>query len=200
MDSLLLQLAALKDETRSSFDQVRLTLDARVRDLQNGNAIKLDEMRQAVDERLQGTLEKRLGESFLLVSERLEAVHRGLGEMQSLAVGVGDLKKVLTNVKARGVWGEVALGNILEQILAPGQYERNVRVREESGEVVEFALKLPGTKGEPDSYILLPIDSKFPHEDYLRIHEAADRGDPEAVQRATTALSASVRAAARSIS
>jgi DNA recombination protein RmuC len=155
-------------------------------------------MRVTVDERLHGTLERRLGESFALVSERLEAVQRGLGEMQALASGVGDLKRVLTNVKTRGVWGEYQLGAILEQILTPDQYCANHRPNAERGEVVEFAIRLPGREpdGEP---VYLPIDAKFPQEDYQRLLDAADRADAEALAMATAALVRAVRSSAREI-
>ena len=152
-----------------------------------------------VDEKLHETLEKRLGESFRLVSERLEAVHKGLGEMQNLATGVGDLKRVLTNVKARGTWAEFQLGAILEQILTPGQYEKNIRVKSESSQTVEYAIRLPGPKDDPGSCVWLPIDSKFPQEDYLRVQEAAGKADPAAVKEATDALAQTIRNAAKTI-
>ncbi len=166
--------------------------------LRDGNERKLEEMRVTVDERLHGTLERRLGESFALVSERLEAVQRGLGEMQVLATGVGDLKRVLTNVKTRGVWGEYQLGAILEQILTPDQYCANHRPNPERGEVVEFAIRLPGREpdGEP---VYLPIDAKFPQEDYQRLLDAAERADPESLAAATAALVRAVRSSAREI-
>lgn len=193
------QVRDLAQSTRDQLERVRTTLDQRVRELQEGNEKKLEEMRKTVDEKLHETLERRLGESFKLVSDRLEAVHKGLGEMQSLAQGVGDLKRVLTNVKARGTWAEVQLGAILEQILLPSQYERNVRLKEGSSDVVEFAIRLPGSRDDPDSCAWLPIDSKFPQEDYIRLQEAADRGDPAAVQKASEALAKAVRAAAKDV-
>jgi hypothetical protein len=156
-------------------------------------------MRQTVDERLQSTLEKRLGESFKMVSKHLEAVQRGLGEMQSLATGVGDLKRVLTNVKARGVWGEVQLGALLEQILTVDQYAKNVYTREGSQEFVEYAVRLPGTDDDPGSCVWLPIDSKFPQEDYLRLADAADTCDVEAVQRATAGFIRAVHVSAKDL-
>jgi len=167
--------------------------------LQEGNEKKLEEMRKTVDEKLHGTLEKRLGESFKLVSERLEAVQRGLGEMQNLATGVGDLKRVLTNVKARGTWGEIQLGALLEQILTPEQYDKNVQTNEHSREIVEFAIRLPGPDVGSKSCVWLPIDSKFPQEDYIRLQEAADAADPVGVQAATTALMKAVRTSAQDI-
>jgi DNA recombination protein RmuC len=153
-----------------------------------------------VDEKLQGTLEKRLGESFKLVSERLEAVQQGLGEMRNLATGVGDLKKVLTNVKSRGTWGEVQLGALLEQILTPEQYDRNVQTKSGSSEVVEFAIRLPGPEDDKDSQVWLPIDAKFPQEDYLRLVEASEAGDAAAVTQAVAALVRSVQNSAKDIS
>ena len=193
------QLSGLVEANQAALDRVRVTFDDRVKELQEGNEKKLDEMRRTVDEKLHDTLEKRLGESFKLVSDRLEAVHKGLGEMQTLATGVGDLKRVLSNVKARGTWAEVQLGALLEQILTAGQYERNVCVKDGTTERVEYAICLPGTKGDPASRVWLPIDSKFPQEDYIRLQEAAEKGDPEAVQAASDALGRTVRAAAKDI-
>jgi len=199
LDGVAKQLKDLAESNQNALDKIRLEIESRVRELQQSNEKKLEEMRKTVDEKLHETLEKRLGESFKLVSERLEAVQKGLGEMQSLASGVGDLKKVLTNVKTRGTWGEVQLGAILEQMLAPGQYAKNVRVKQESGEVVEYAIRLPGPRDEPSTCVWLPIDSKFPQEDYLRVQEAAERGDAEAVLKATAALARAVRLAAEQI-
>lgn len=187
------------DGVTTSLDRIRSTMDSRVKELQEGNEKKLEEMRKTVDDKLHVTLEKRLGESFKLVGERLEAVQRGLGEMQSLATGVGDLKRVLANVKARGTWAEVQLGALLEQILAPGQYSKNVRTKDGSREAVEYAIRLPGPLHEPDTCVWLPIDSKFPQEDYLRVQDAAEKGDAEAVQKATEALARTMRAAAQDI-
>ena len=199
LEGMTKQLGELTESNQRALDRVRLTFDARVKELQEGNEKKLDEMRKTVDEKLHDTLEKRLGESFKLVSDRLEAVHKGLGEMQNLATGVGDLKRVLTNVKARGTWAEVQLGAILEQILTPEQFEKNVRVKADSQESVEFAVRLPGPKDDPGACVWLPIDSKFPQEDYLRLQEAAERADPGAVQAATDALVRTVRSAAKDI-
>lgn len=194
-------ITTLGGSITTNVEAVRTTLDMRVRELQQQNEKKLEEMRRTVDEKLQGTLERRLGESFKLVSERLERVQRGLGEMQELATGVGDLKRVLTNVKARGTWAEVQLGSILEQFLAPGQFERNVRVRPDRNEIVEFAVRLPGpgADGPTSAPVWLPIDSKFPQEDYLRLHEAAEQGDAEAVKRASDALARALRTEAARI-
>jgi DNA recombination protein RmuC len=193
------QLTEHAEGNARALETIRATLDSRVRELQAENQKKLEEMRSTVDEKLQGTLERRLGESFKLVSERLEAVQRGLGEMQELATGVGDLKRVLTNVKARGTWAEVQLGAVLEQFLAPGQYERNVQTRAGSPEVVEFAVRLPGRPGDPESVVWLPIDSKFPQEDYLRIQEAGEEGDAEGLRRAVDSLARTLRLEAQKI-
>lgn len=164
-----------------------------------------DEMRQqlaavrtTVDEQLQGTLERRLGESFSIVSERLEQVHKGLGEMQTLAAGVGDLKKVLTNVKVRGTWGEVQLGNLLDQVLTPAQYAKNVCTKGEGGERVEFAIRLPGRDAALD-HVWLPIDAKFPQEDYARLIDAADAADIAGIESAGKALEVRVKQCARDI-
>jgi DNA recombination protein RmuC len=199
LEGMTKQLTELINSNQAALDRVRLTFDARVKELQESNEKKLDEMRQTVDEKLHDTLEKRLGESFKMVSERLEAVHQGLGEMQHLATGVGDLKRVLVNVKARGTWAEVQLGAILEQILTQEQFERNVRVKPDSAESVEYAVRLPGPKDDSGACVWLPIDSKFPQEDYLRLQEAAEKADPLAVQAAADALARTVRAAAKDI-
>ncbi|MGB1075376.1 MAG: DNA recombination protein RmuC [Flavobacteriales bacterium] len=160
---------------------------------------KLEKVRLTVDEKLHRTLEERLGESFKLVSERLEAVQKGLGEMKSLASGVGDLKKVLTNVKTRGVLGEIALGQLLDQVLAPEQYERNVRTRPHAANHVEFALRLPGPDDDPDRPVYLPIDAKFPQEDYIRLQAAYEMADPAEVERCTRALVTQVKRFAKDI-
>jgi DNA recombination protein RmuC len=199
LESMTKQLKEITESNQSSLDRIRNLFDERIKELQQGNEKKLEEMRKTVDEQLHNTLEKRLGESFKLVSDRLEAVHKGLGEMQNLATGVGDLKRVLTNVKARGTWAEVQLGAILEQILNNDQYEKNVQVRSDSSERVEFAIKLPGAKEDSYSCVWLPIDSKFPQEDYLRLQEASEKADPAAVQAATDALIRTVRASAKDI-
>jgi len=176
------------------------SVERRIKELIDSNEKKLDQMRQVVDEKLQNTLEKRLAESFKIVSERLEAVQRGLGEMQTLATGVGDLKRVLTNVKTRGTWGEVQLGALLEQILTPDQYAKNVQTREGSRKIVEYAIRLPGAGKEPGTAVCwLPIDSKFPQEDYLRLVSAADAADVDAVEKATSALIRGVQSSAKEI-
>jgi len=199
LDGIAVSLKQLSESNRASLDRVRATLDASVRQLQDGNEKKLEEMRKTVDEKLHVTLEKRLGESFKLVSDQLESVQKGLGEMQSLATGVGDLKRVLTNVKARGTWAEVQLGALLGEILAPGQYEKNVHVEAGDAEMVEYAVRLPGPKDDPGSCVWLPIDSKLPQEDYIRIQDAADLGDVEATRLATEALARAIRLAAQDI-
>jgi len=160
---------------------------------------KLEKMRETVDEKLHKTLEERLGQSFQLVSERLEAVQKGLGEMQTLALGVGDLKKVLTNVKTRGVLGEIALGNILEQLLAPEQYDANVKTKHGSNDHVEFAVRLPGLETGDNQPVYLPIDAKFPQEDYLRLQQAYDDGDAATVEAAGKSLAQSVKKFAKDI-
>lgn len=188
METFAAHLARLSTSNETKLEALKSAVEARLAQLQQDNARRLEEMRLTVDEKLQSTLEKRLGESFKLVSERLEQVHKGLGEMQTLALGVGDLKKVLTNVKTRGTWGEVALGNLLEQILTPEQFARNVATRPGRAERVEFAIKLPG-RGETESDVVwLPIDAKFPKEDYERLVEAADRADQPALDEAIKQL------------
>ena len=179
-------------------DALRATVDERLRTMQDDNAAKLDQMRQTVDEKLQSTLESRLGESFRQVSERLEQVYKGLGEMQVLATGVGDLRRVLANVKTRGTWGEVQLAALLEQVLAPDQYACNVATSDVGGERVEFAIRLPGR--DHDRPMWLPIDSKFPLEDYQALLEASDRSDATAIEEAGRRLEARVKGSARDIS
>ena len=179
-------------------NEMRRTLDENMVRLQGENEKKLEQIRVTVDEKLNSTLDKRLGESFRTVSERLEQVYKGLGEMQNLAAGVGDLKKVLTNVKTRGVWGEVQLASLLEQYLAPGQYDVNVAVKPGSAERVEFAIRLPG-RGDGDQVVYLPIDSKFPMEDYRRLMDASEAGDKDGTDAATAALVAAIKNEARRI-
>src|ERR1700722_19117091 len=191
------------ERIRSTFDtrveELRQSLDARVKEMQEGNERKLEEMRQTVDEELQGTRGKRLGESFKFVSESLEMVHKGLGEMQGLATGVGDLKRIFSHVKVPGTWAEVQLGGILEQMLTLDQWDKNVCVKEGSSERVECAIRLPGPRDERGRCMWLPIDSKFPTEDYARLQSAAEIGDPVAVQAATDALLRTLRVAAKDI-
>ena len=177
--------------------QLTATVDTRLKHLQAENAGKLDEMRKTVDEKLQNTLESRLGQSFKLVSQQLEQVYKGLGEMQALAAGVGDLKRVLTNVKTRGGFGEVQLGALLEQVLTPEQYARQVSVRPGSRETVDYAIRLPGgLDGQP---CWLPIDAKFPREDYERLLDAQERADKEAADAAGLALERRIRLEAAAI-
>ncbi len=198
-DTLTRQVGDLGKAQEDRLAKVRDTLDQRLAALQESNEKKLDQMRRTVDEQLQTTLEKRLTESFKRVSDNLEAVQKGLGEMQTLATGVGDLKRVLTNVKTRGTWGEVQLGALLEEILAPDQYAKNVVTRDDSREMVEYAVRLPGRDGDAGSVVWLPIDAKFPQEDYLRLQEASERGDVEAVEAAAAALVRAVQTSAKDI-
>ena len=188
---------AQREELTKSFESVRSIVDVRLKQLQEDNSKQIDKMRATVDEKLQGTLEKRLGESFKLVSDRLEQVHQGLGAMQQLASDVGGLQKVLTNVRARGGWGEVQLGALLEQVLTPEQFARNVKTREESNENVEFAIKLPGEEnGTP---VWLPIDAKFPTEDYHRLLGAQEKGDLVAIDEAMKSLETQLKKCAKDI-
>ncbi len=181
------QLVELTKQNATKLELIRNTVEQRLTELQKDNNQKLEKMRETVDEKLQSTLEKRLAQSFQSVSERLEQVHKGLGEMQHLAVGVGDLKKVLSNVKTRGTWGEVQLGNLLEQILTKEQYQSNVATKKNSKDVVEYAIKLPG-KDKNLNHIWLPIDAKFPIEDYQRLIEAEDANDRPAIDSANKAI------------
>jgi DNA recombination protein RmuC len=198
LEAMSSAIEKLSDSTEKKLEAVRLTVEDKLQSMQAENTKQLEQMRQTVDEKLQGTLEKRLGESFKQVSERLEQVHKGLGDMQTLATGVGDLKKVLTNVKTRGTWSEVQLGALLEQVLNPDQFAANVATKDE-GERVEFAIKLPG-QGDKDETVWLPIDAKFPLEDYQRLMEAQERADVEAVEVAGRQLENRVKVSAREIS
>ena len=179
------------------FERLKLTVEGRLTAIQADNANKLEEMRRTVDEKLHATLEQRLGESFKLVSDRLEQVHRGLGEMQTLAAGVGDLKRVLTNVKTRGTWGEVLLSALLEQLLTADQFAANVATRPGSGERVDFAIRLPGK--DDGAVVWLPIDAKYPIEDYQRLLDAQERADPVAVEEASRAIETRLKNEAKSI-
>lgn len=199
LDSFMKQLAELTQMNATKLEQIRTTVEQQLTALQKDNSEKLELMRATVDEKLHQTLEQRLGESFKLVSERLEQVQKGLGEMQSLASGVGDLKKVLTNVKTRGTLGEIQLDNILEQILTPDQYESAAIVRRGSQERVDFAVRLPG-RDDAGDVVLLPIDAKFPLEDYQRLVEAQESADLGQAQEAAKFLETRIRAEARSIS
>lgn len=192
------RLSGIAAANEQRLEAMRSTVESRLDQLQRDNASRLDAMRATVDEKLQSTLERRLGESFKQVSDRLEQVHRGLGEMQTLASGVGDLKKVLSNVKARGTWGEVQLRSLLEQGLAPEQFAENVATKEQSAERVEFVVKLPGRDEEAPA-LLLPIDAKFPLDDYQRLVDASEAGDAAACEAAAHALEQRVRQCARDI-
>ncbi|WP_448245105.1 DNA recombination protein RmuC [Pseudoxanthomonas mexicana] len=197
-DALGQRLNELTQRNEQRIGEMRATLEGRLKELQADNAQKLEQMRATVDEKLQATLTQRLDASFSLVSERLEAVQRGLGEMQQLATGVGDLKRVLTNVKDRGGWGEVQLENLLEQVLTAEQFARSVKVRPEGNEAVDFAIRLPGRQ-DGDVPVWLPIDAKFPREDYERLIEAQERGDADAMRIAATQLERAIKVQAKSI-
>ena len=195
--TLSAQMGSIAGVQNAQFENLRGAVEQRLEKIQQDNSTKLEQMRQTVDEKLHATLEKRLSESFRQVSERLELVHKGLGEMQTLAAGVGDLKKVLSNVKSRGVFGEVQLAALLEQVMAPDQYETNVAPRPGSRDRVEFAIRLPGR--ERGEHVLLPIDAKFPIEDYQRLQAAQDAGDKALLEMAEKALEARVKQEAKSI-
>lgn len=197
-DSLALQVQGLSEANARRLAEMRVTMETQLAQLQHSNSTKLDEMRQTVDEKLQATLQARLGESFRQVAERLEQVHKGLGEMHSLAQGVGDLKHLLTNVKTRGMFGEAQLGALLEQVLAPEQYAAQVATRPGDKNRVDFAIRLPGRSddGQP---VWLPIDAKFPNEDYERLLDAQGRADAAAAELAARALEARIKLEARSI-
>lgn len=199
LDIFSKQLANLTQINENKMDRMRETIEERLRHLQEDNSKKLDQMRSTVDEKLSSTLEQRLGESFKLVSERLEMVHKGLGEMQTLASGVGDLKRVLTNVKTRGTWGEIQLGNILEQILTSEQYSKNVATKKNSSERVEFAVKLPGRDEKNGEVVWLPIDAKFPQEDYQRLMDAQEQGNPSLAEEAAKSMELKVKSFAKDI-
>jgi len=193
------QLTNLTSQNIQKLDKILETIDLHLRNLQEDHNRQLELIRKTVDEKLQDTLEKRLGESFRLVSERLEMVQKGLGEMQTLAAGVGDLKKVLTNIKTRGTFGEIQLGSLLEQILSPEQYAVNVATKHDSTNRVEFAIKLPGQDEDRSHLVWLPLDAKFPQEDYLRLLEAQEQGNPAAVEEAARQLDRTVREMAKNI-
>ena len=198
-DTFAKQLVALTESNERHMNDLRTTVDNRLKEMQSDNATKLEQMRQTVDERLTSTLEQRLGESFKQVSDRLEQVHKGLGEMQSLAAGVGDLKQVLTNVKTRGTWGEVQLGTLLEQIMTPEQYAANVACKQGCAERVEFAIRLPGQPGRDGGEVWLPIDAKFPVEDYQRMLDAQDKSDLPGMDLALRSLEVRIKASAKDI-
>lgn len=195
---LLKQLHTQGKQSLEAVKDVRETVEKQLKEIREDNGTRLEEMRKTVDEKLQDTLEKRLGESFKLVSERLEQVHKGLGEMQNLANGVGDLKKVLNNVKTKGILGEYQLGNILEQLLPPEQYEENIATRPVSSERVEFAIRMPGNS--KDDEVWLPIDSKFPLKGYEDLLNARETGDLEAISAAEKSLTGTIEKFAKDIS
>ena len=197
-DTLTQQLQGLSEQNARRISEVRATLESQLAILQQTNTAKLDEMRRTVDEKLQTTLEARLGESFKQVAERLEQVHKGLGQMQALAQGVGDLQRVLTNVKTRGMFGEVQLEALLEQVLTPEQYARQVETKPHSNQRVDFAIRFPGRQGDGGP-VWLPIDAKFPRDDYERLLDAHDRADAAAAESAGRALELRIKQEARSI-
>jgi DNA recombination protein RmuC len=197
-DTLSVQLHNLSESNARRLAEVRATLEEQLAVLQQTNSAKLDEMRRTVDEKLQTTLETRLAESFRQVADRLEQVHKGLGEMQTLAQGVGDLQRVLTNVKTRGIFGEVQLEALLEQVLTPEQYDRQVETKPRSNQRVDFAIRFPGRSSDGTS-VWLPVDAKFPRDDYERLLDAHDRADPASADVAARALESRIRAEARSI-
>ena len=199
LDAFARQLAAMARLQEEKLEAMRRTVENQLQMLREDNSKKLEQVRATVDEKLHATLEKRLGESFRQVSDRLEQVYRGLGEMRSLAVGVGDLKKVLTNVKTRGTWGEIRLSSILEQILAPEQYDVNVATRKNSNDRVEFAVKLPGRGNDMQQIVWMPIDSKFPQEDYQRLIDAQEAADKEQAEKSVKSLEVRIKAEARLI-
>ncbi len=198
-DELGKTMKSFEDSFNNKMTSFSETLENRLKAIQEDNNLKLEKMRETVDEKLQTTLEKRLGESFKQVSERLELVHKGLGEMQNLAVGVGDIKKVLSNIKTKGVLGEYQLGNILDQLLTADQYSVNVKTKEGSNALVEFAVKLPGRE-DRDKTVWLPLDSKFPTEDYLQLLNAYEEGNPDTVVNARKYLVKKIKDCAKDIS
>lgn len=193
------QLKTLTEQNIQKLDRINETVEKKLAGIQEDNNKKLEQMRATVDEKLHDTLEKRLGESFKIVSDRLEQVHKGLGEMQSLATGVGDLKKILTNVKTRGTFGEIQLGSLLEQLLTRDQYDVNVATKKGSSARVEFAIRLPGRSDIDDQSVWLPIDAKFPQEDYLRLVEAQEQGNPLLVEESSRQLERAVKEMAKAI-
>jgi len=199
LDSFAKQLGLMTQMNEEKLEASRQSVEKQLRVLRDDNNKKLEQMRATVDEKLSSTLDKRLGESFKQVSERLEQVYKGLGEMKALATGVGDLKKVLTNVKTRGTWGEIQLGNILEQILTPDQYDTNVATKKNSGERVEFAVKLPGQDADSDKVVWMPIDAKFPQEDYQRLMGAQNAADKDLADKSIMRLETRIKAEAKSI-
>jgi len=198
-EQLYNQLNKLIESNEQKFEKLQTRVENKLQELQDKNEKKLEEMRHTVDEKLQSTLEKRLGESFKLVSERLEQVYKGLGDMQELARGVGDLKNVLSNVKTRGTWGEIQLENLIEQMLSRDQYERNVAVKKGSNERVEIGIKLPGRDSSKDEVVWLPIDAKFPLEDYQRFLDAQDSANQDLILEASKGIEARIKGEAKKI-
>ena len=196
-ENFSIKLSELIEKNDNKMEKIKEVVEKKLESLQKDNSEKLEAMRLTVDEKLHATLEKRFGESFKLVSDRLDLVHKGLGEMQTIAIGVGDLKKVLSNVKSRGTWGEAQLGNLLEEILTPDQYEKNVRTKKGSKDNVEYAIKLPGD--EDTKHLWLPIDAKFPLEDYQKLVEAQEKGDLSLMEEWSKALELRVKSEAKDI-
>ena len=196
LDAIMNRISKILDNNAESMKNATIVLQEGLVRLQNDNEKKLDQMRQTVDEKLNVTLDRRLADSFNIINQRLQSVYEGLGEMKNLASGVGDLKKVLTNVKTRGIWGEVQLGNLLEQMLTPEQYARQVQLDNSSNEKVDFAVKLPGKDGD---VVYLPIDAKFPIEDYQRLCDASDKGDQTEIEVCLKALEKRIKEEAKSI-
>lgn len=199
LDHFANQLKFLTQTNEEKFNRLQEKVENQLKEIQEKNEKKLEEMRLTVDEKLHSTLEKRLSESFSLVSDRLEAVREGLGEMRNLASGVGDLKRVLTNVKTRGTWGEIQLENLIEQILTREQYEKNIATKKGSNDRVEFAIKMPGRNDQNNGYCYLPIDAKFPIEDYQRLIQAQDNGDVNLVEEASKSIENRIKTEAKSI-
>jgi len=195
-----LRLEKSAKSNEEQMGKIEARIEKNLTEIRTNNEKKLEEMRVTVDEKLHATLEKRLGESFKQVSERLEAVHKGLGDMQNLAAGVGDLKRVLTNVKTRGTWGEFQLGNLIEQILTPGQFETNVATKKRSDARVEFAVKLPGRGEKKEEVVWLPIDSKFPKEDFERLLQAKETANTVEIAESRKSLERAIKSFAKDIS
>ncbi len=193
------QLSKLTESNEQKFEALQKKVEDQLKEMQNSNEKKLEQMRETVDEKLHATLEKRLGDSFKQVSERLELVHKGLGEMQNLATGVGDLKRVLTNVKTRGTWGEYQLENLIEQVLTQDQYAKNIATKKGSSDRVEFAIKMPG-KDSDNEVVWIPVDAKFPLEDYQRLIDAQEAANPALVDEAGKALENRIKKEAKTIS
>ncbi|HEX9879609.1 MAG TPA: DNA recombination protein RmuC [Candidatus Binatia bacterium] len=199
LDAVSKLLSEITDTHAAHIEELCETVDTQLRELQDSNERKLEEMRETVDEKLHGTIERRLGESFKMLSDRLDAVHNGLGEMHDLATGVGDLKRVLTGVETRGNWGEFQLEALLKQLLTPNQYDKNIATKDGSKDTVEYAIRLPGPGNPKDGWVWLPIDSKFPEEEYRKLQEAAEKTDSEAVKKALSNLTEAIRKSAKNM-